>query len=134
MMTRMDGVKNCEYLEARPITRSPSPRADGELGKTARSIATRPPLHNVPPRFGITWAKRAAHPDSQRSYNFLAGAATLPRANPLSVIMNGHSNITAIFGITNSPRRLRSRKICHSSVGTPPDLTNIAPGKLSSAT
>ena len=43
--------------------------------------------------------------------------------------MNGHSNITAIFVLTNAPNAdYQFQNNLHSSVGTPPDLTNIAPG------
>jgi hypothetical protein len=48
---------------------------------------------------------------------------------PLSVTMNGHSNIVAIFVLTNAPNAdYQFQNNLHSSVGTPPDLTNIAPG------
>ena len=65
-------------------------------------------------------------------YGFLGWGGNASGASiPLSVTMNGHSNITAIFGVTNLPNAdYQFQNNLHSSVGTPPDLTNIASGNI----
>jgi len=71
-------------------------------------------------------------PVPSAGYGFVGwGGSASGASTPLSVTMNGHSNIVAFFALTNAPNAdYQFQNNLHSSVGTPPDLTNIAPGNL----
>ncbi|HSU52983.1 MAG TPA: LamG-like jellyroll fold domain-containing protein, partial [Candidatus Dormibacteraeota bacterium] len=132
-----DGVKNIdEFLEGTDPTNPLSfhPRlqvtaANGVVNRNPAGTLTT----NVPPKIWYNLGQvvqLTAVPNA--GYSFLGWASNASGTlNPLSVTMNGHSNITAIFGVTNAPTAdYQFQNNLHSSVGNPPDLTNIAPGNV----
>jgi hypothetical protein len=132
-----DGVSNLEeFLEGTspidPLSFHPRLYLNAVNGSIARSpfgtLTT-----NVPPKIWYTLGQTVqltATPSNGYAFLGWSGNAS-GNANPLYVTMNGHSNITAIFGITNPPTAdYQFQNNLHSSVGNPPDLTNIAPGNV----
>ena len=129
-----DGVRNLdEYLEGtdpnNPLSFHPRLLLSAQFGtinaNPVGSPTTTPPKvwYNLGQIVQLT-------PVPNAGYGFLGWGGNASGANiPLSVTMNGHSNITAIFVLTNAPNAdYQFQNNLHSSVGTPPDLTNIAPG------
>ncbi|HWX23245.1 MAG TPA: pre-peptidase C-terminal domain-containing protein [Candidatus Binatia bacterium] len=132
-----DGVSNLEeFLEGtdptNPLSFHPRLRINAQNGTVNRNpfgtLTT-----NIPPKVWYTLGQPVqltATPSAGYSFLGWSGDAS-GTANPLSVTMNGHSNITAIFGVTNPPTAdYQFQNNLHSSVGNPPDLTNIAPGNV----
>jgi len=131
-----DGVRNLdEYLEGtdptNPLSFHPRLLLSAQFGTVnanpAGNATTTPPKvwYNLGQTVQLT-------PVPSAGYGFLGwGGDASGTSIPLSVPMNGHSNITAIFGVTNLPNAdYQFQNNLHSSVGTPPDLTNIAPGNV----
>ena len=129
-----DGVRNLdEYLEGtdptNPLSFHPRLLLSAQYGTINANPAGNPTT--TPPKVWYNLGQTVqltAIPSA--GYGFLGwGGDAAGTSNPLSITMNGHSNITAIFILTNAPNAdYQFQNNLHSSVGTPPDLTNIAPG------
>ena len=129
-----DGVRNLdEYLEGtdptNPLSFHPRLQINALYGTVTPSPAGNPTT--TPPKIWYNLnqtAQLTAVPSP--GYGFLGWTGDASgSANPLTLTMDGHKNITAIFGVTNQPNAdYQFQNNLHSSVGTPPDLTNIAPG------
>jgi hypothetical protein len=132
-----DGVNNLdEFLEGtdptNPLSFHPRLYINAQYGTVNRNPSGTLTT-NVPPKIWYTLGQPVqltAIPNA--GYGFLGWSSNASgTANPLTVTLNGHSNITAIFGITSSPTAdYQFQNNLHSSVGNPPDLTNIAPGNV----
>ncbi len=129
-----DGVRNRdEYLEGtdpiNPLSFHPRLLLTSQYGTINPSPAGNPTT--TPPKIWYNLGQPVqltAVPNAGYSFLFWSGDAS-GSVNPLTITMNGHSNITAIFGITNAPNAdYQFQNNLHSSVGTPPDLSNIAAG------
>jgi hypothetical protein len=132
-----DGVNNLdEFLEGtdptNPLSFHPRLKITAPNGTVNRNPAGNLTT-NVPPKIWYNLGQNVQlTPIPNAGYNFLnwSGDAS-GTAIPLSITMNGHSNITAVFGVTNGPTAdYQFQNNLHSSVGNPPDLTNIAPGNV----
>jgi hypothetical protein len=129
-----DGVRNLdEYLEGtdpnNPLSFHPRLLLSAQFGTINANPAGNPTT--TPPKVWYNLGQTVQlTPVPNAGYGFLGWGGDASGANiPLSVTMNGHSNITAIFVLTNAPNAdYQFQNNLHSSVGTPPDLTNIAPG------
>ena len=129
-----DGVRNLdEYLEAtdptNPLSFHPRLQINALYGTVTPSPAGNPTT--TPPKIWYNLnqtVQLTAVPSPGYGFFGWTGDAS-GSANPLTLTMDGHKNITAIFGVTNQPNAdYQFQNNLHSSVGTPPDLTNIAPG------
>jgi hypothetical protein len=129
-----DGVRNLdEYLEGtdpiNPLSFHPRLAVAATNGvvnlNPAGNATTTPPKVWYNPGQAV---QLTAVPNA--GYGFLRWSGdTNGTANPLSIVMNGHLNIVAVFGVTNQPTAdYLFQNNLHSSVGTPPDLVNIAAG------
>jgi hypothetical protein len=132
-----DGVSNLdEFLEGtspiNPLDFHPRLVVNAQNGTVNRSPSGTLTT-NIPPKVWYTLGQTVQlTPIPNAGYSFLGWSGNASgNASPLFVTMNGHSNITAIFGITNPPTAdYQFQNNLHSSVGSPPDLTNIAPGNV----
>jgi hypothetical protein len=130
-----DGVRNLdEYLEGtdptNPLSFHPRLLVTSQFG----TVNLNPPGNptTTPPKvwynLGQPVQLTATSPGPGYSFAGWGGDAS-GTANPLTVFMNGHSNIVALFALTNQPNAdYQFQNNLHSSVGTPPDLSNIAAG------
>jgi hypothetical protein len=129
-----DGVRNLdEYLEGTDPTnpRSFHPRLQvtAQYGSVGLSPAGNPTT--TPPKLWYNLGQMVQlTPTPSNGYAFLGWSGDVSgNANPLTITMNGHSNITAIFGISSPPTAdYQFQNNLHSSIGNPPDLSNIAAG------
>ncbi|HLP78865.1 MAG TPA: hypothetical protein VK327_18340, partial [Candidatus Paceibacterota bacterium] len=130
-----DGVNNLdEYLEGTvpndPLSFHPRLQITSQYGSVTRNPAGTLTT-NVPPKAWYNLnqtVQLTAVPDPGYAFLSWSGDAS-GTSNPLSLQMNAHKNVTAVFGITNQPNAdYRFQNNLHSSVGTPPDLTDIAVG------
>jgi hypothetical protein len=129
-----DGVRNLdEYLEGtdptNPLSFHPRLLVTSQFGTVNLSPPGNPTT--TPPKVWYNLGQPVQlTPSPSAGYNFVGWSGDASgTANPLTVIMNGHSNIVALFALTNQPNAdYQFQNNLHSSVGTPPDLSNIAAG------
>jgi hypothetical protein len=129
-----DGVRNLdEYLEGTDPTNPQSFHPRLQVNVQNGSVAISPPGNptTTPPKVWYNLGQMVqltAAPSNNYVFLGWSGDAS-GTANPLSITMNGHMNIIPVFGITNQPTAdYQFQNNLHSSVGNPPDLTNIAAG------
>ena len=131
-----DGVNNMEeYLEGTVPNDSSSfhPRL---LTTAVGGVVTRNPVGNTtltPPKvwYPLNSSVQLSATASP-GYSFLGWSGSASgSANPLNLLMDGHKNVTAVFGITNnSGADYRFQLNLTSSIGNPPDLQNIGAGNV----
>jgi len=129
-----DGVNNMEeYLEG-TIPCDPTSFHPRLLTTALGGAVTLNPVGNptlTPPKLWYLLnqsVQLTATPSPGYTFLSWSGDAT-GSANPLNLVMNGHKNVTAVFGITNnSGADYQFQLNLNSSVGTPPPLQNIGAG------
>ena len=129
-----DGVRNLdEFLEGTDPTNSLSFHPRLLVNAQYGAVNLSPPGNatTTPPKLWYNYGQLVQlTPVPSPGYGFVGWSGDASgNANPLTITMNGHLNITAVFGITSQPNAdYQFQNNLHSSVGTPPDLTNIAAG------
>jgi large repetitive protein len=129
-----DGVRNLdEYLEGTDPTNPLSfhPRLTAAATNGVINLNPAGNATTTPPKVWFNQGQSVqltAVPNA--GYGFLGWSGdTNGSANPLTIVITNHLNIVAIFGVTNQPTAdYLFQNNLHSSLGTPPDLVNIASG------
>jgi uncharacterized protein YmfQ (DUF2313 family) len=131
-----DGVRNLdEYLEGtdptNPLSFHPRLQLTAQFGAINANPVGNPTT--TPPKLWYNLGQTVqltAVPNPGYGFLFWSGDAS-GSANPLTITMDAHRNIAAVFGLTNAPNAdYQFLNNLRSSVGTPPDLANIAAGNL----
>jgi hypothetical protein len=129
-----DGVRNLdEYLEGTDPTNPLSFHPRLQVTSLYGTINANPPGNptTTPPKVWYNLGQPVQlTATASPGYSFVGWSGDASgAANPLTVIMNGHSNIVALFAVGSAPNAdYQFQNNLHSSVGTPPDLSNIAAG------